>query len=188
MSFKNSDAVKRVIAQLEAAGLGERVIELESTARSAQDAANAVGAELGAIVKSLAFKVGNETVLALIAGDHMCLERALPRALNMKGRVTRPLAEVVKRQTGFTIGGVAPVGALNAPPAVIDASLRRFKTLYAAAGHPHCVFPVSFDELKRLTGGVVSHAVSEPISGAGAPMGARFPRSRTFQKRMEEGV
>jgi len=185
MSFKTSDAVIRVIEALEAAGLGDRVQELEATARSAQDAADSIGVELGAIVKSLAFKVGNDTVLALVAGDHKCLEKALPKALSMEGKVTRPLAEKVKEQTGFTIGGVAPVGAINDLPTVIDASLRRFDQLYAAAGHPHCVFPVTFQELKRLTGGIVSYSISEPMEGASVDR-TRFERSKTFKARTSQ--
>lgn len=173
-------SVKRVRAVLVEAGLGDRVVELDATARTAEDAARACGVALGAIVKSLVFAVGNRMVLALVAGDHRCLEANLGAALGFDGKVRRPQASEVKGATGFTIGGVAPVGAAHPLPTVIDASLKRFETVYAAAGHPHCVFPVSFAELQQLTGGLVSRAVSAPIDGdaAAAP---RPERSRTFR-------
>ena len=180
MAFAEKESVQRVVAALEAAGLGNRVMELEKTARTAEDAAKAVGAELGQIVKSLAFRVGEQTVLALVAGDHNCAEEALPRVFNLTGAVSKPQAQRVKDATGFTIGGVSPVGLTEPLPIVIDASLRRFQTLYVAAGHPHCLFSASFDELKRLTGGIVSYAIAKPLDPATVKMPG-FLRSKTFR-------
>lgn len=174
--------VKRVRAVLADTGLGDRVIALDASARTAEDAARACGVELGAIVKSLVFAVGNRMVLALVAGDHRCLEANLGRSLGLDGKVRRPQAAEVKGATGFTIGGVAPVGAAHPLPTVIDASLKRFETVYAAAGHPHCVFPASFAELQRLTGGVVSHGIAAPLGEDAATAAApRLRRSRTFR-------
>ncbi|MAO57406.1 MAG: aminoacyl-tRNA deacylase [Rhodospirillaceae bacterium] len=181
MAFKTKKSVQRVSEALKAAGLGDRVIEMKATAKTAEDAARAVDAKLGQIVKSLTFRIGDKPVLALIAGDHMCKKDALPRVLDMEGKVTKPQAQRVKDVTGFTIGGVAPVGLANDMPIAIDASLRRFDQLYAAAGHPHCLFPVSFDELKRLTGGIVSYNISEAIDPDEVEM-PRFQRSRTFSE------
>jgi len=76
--------------------------------------------------------------------------------------VRKAEAGEVKFATGFSIGGVAPVGLTRKLPVVIDRSLKRFETVYAAAGHPHAVFPTTVEELKRLTGGIVSYAVAEP--------------------------
>ncbi|HER26303.1 MAG TPA: YbaK/EbsC family protein [Rhodospirillales bacterium] len=157
MSYLKKPAVKRVRKALSGAGLTDTVIELDDTARTAQDAADATGADLGAIIKSLVFLVGEQPVLALVAGDHVCLPENLPRALNLQGEVRKTDAAEVKAATGFTIGGVAPVGLIMDLPVAIDVSLKRFDTLYAAAGHPHCVFPVTVPELKKLTGGIVSY-------------------------------
>ncbi len=160
MSYLTKPAVKRVRKALSDAGLTDTVIELDDTARTAEDAARATGAELGAIIKSLVFLVGEQPVLALVAGDYKCLTENLGRALNLEGTVRKTDAAEVKAATGYTIGGVAPVGLEMDMPVVIDVSLKRFDTLYAAAGHPHCVFPVTMAELKKLTGGIVSYNIA----------------------------
>lgn len=129
---------------------------LADTARSAQDAADSIGCELGAIVKSLVFRVGDRAVMALVAGDRQCDLTALPAALGLEGKAKRADADLVRAATGFAIGGVAPVGHAEPLPVAVDASLGRFETIYAAAGHPYCVFATSFDELVGLTGGRVS--------------------------------
>ncbi|PIW31308.1 MAG: aminoacyl-tRNA deacylase [Rhodospirillales bacterium CG15_BIG_FIL_POST_REV_8_21_14_020_66_15] len=185
MAFKTKQSVQRVIQALKAAGLGDRVIELTATAKTAEDAARAVGAGLGQIVKSLTFLVGDREVLALVAGDHTCKPEALPRVLDLEGKVSKPQAQRVKDVTGFTIGGVSPVGLESDMPIAIDASLRRFDRLYAAAGHPHCLFPVTFDELKRLTGGIVSYNIAEAIDPDAVEM-PRFRRTRTFLEKTEQ--
>ena len=158
-----NDAVRRVRAILADNGYGDRVQELSDTARSARDAADALGVELGAIVKTLAFVVGRTPVMALVSGDNRCREENLPRALNLEGEVRRLDADTVKLVTGFSIGGVSPVGGKKMLPTVIDRSLKRFEIVYAAAGHPHCVFPASVTELKRLTRGIVSYNIAEPV-------------------------
>lgn len=162
MSNLKSPAVKRVRKALTEAGFNDTVIELEETAGTAEDAAKATGAKLGAIIKTLVFLVGEEPVLALVAGDHVCVPENLPRALNLEGEVRKTDAEEVKAATGFSIGGVAPVALAIDLPVVIDVSLKRFDTLYAAAGHPHCVFPTTVPELKKLTGGIVSYNIATP--------------------------
>lgn len=181
MSLLERAAVKRVRTALANAGLDDSVMEMSDTARSAEDAAKAVGCELGAIVKSLIFTVDQRFVMAMVAGDHECLENNLPGAFDLDGPVGRPQASEVKAITGFTIGGVAPIGMTARLPMVIDRSLKRFETIYAAAGHPHCVFPIAFAGLQRLTGAIVRSDIATPIDGAaiGAPRPA--PR-RTFDE------
>lgn len=159
----DNDAVKRVRQILLDAGYEDRVVQLDDTARTAQDAASTMGTELGAIVKTLIFTIGDQLVMALVAGDHRCAMENLPRALNLEGSAEKPNANLVKETTGFSIGGVAPVGSQTPLPVVIDRSLKRFETVYAAAGHPHCVFPATIDELKRLTRGIVSYNIATPI-------------------------
>ena len=153
-------AVRRVQAALAEAGSQAQVIALASTARSAEDAAASIGTPLGSIVKSLVFTVAGAPVMALVAGDRRCDPKALARALGREGRVRRADADAVRASTGFSIGGVAPVAHETPLPVAIDASLGRFETVYAAAGHPHCVFATTLSELERLTGGTVTPEIA----------------------------
>lgn len=159
-SHLDNASVRRVQQALRDLGSAAEVIELADSARTAQDAATALGTELGSIVKSLVFVVGDRPVMALVAGDRQCDAKALPAALGLDGKVRRADADIVRAATGFAIGGVAPVGHPQPLPLVIDASLGRFPTLYAAAGHPHCVFATTLEELRRMTPGVVAEGVS----------------------------
>lgn len=160
MSRLDHPAVRRVQTALREKGSRAEIIELETTARTAEDAAHSLGVEVGAIVKSLVFTIDGDPVMALIAGDRRCDTRALGPAFGRSGLVLRADAERVREVTGFVIGGVAPVGHPAPLPTVIDDSLGRFETVYAAAGHPHCVFPTSMLELSLLTGGAVTKGIS----------------------------
>ena len=153
-------AVRRVQAALAEAGSAAQVIALSLTARSAEDAAASIGTPLGSIVKSLVFTVGGTPVMALVAGDRRCDTAALADALGREGKVCRADADAVRDATGFAIGGVAPMAHETKLPVVIDASLGRFETVYAAAGHPHCVFATTIAELERLTGGTVTPEIA----------------------------
>jgi prolyl-tRNA editing enzyme YbaK/EbsC (Cys-tRNA(Pro) deacylase) len=143
---------ERVQAALEAAGLAIEVVRLDDTARTAQLAADAIGAELGSIVKSLVFLADGEPVLVLVAGDRRADPAKLKAALGAH-RAMIADADRVKQETGFSIGGVPPVGHLTPLPTWIDRSLERYETVYAAAGHPHAVFPIRFEALVQLTNG-----------------------------------
>lgn len=147
-----SASVERVQAALRDAGSEARVIALEQSARSAAEAAAALGAPVGAIVKTLVLLADDRPFLALVAGDRRCDEAAAARTLGA-GRVTRPDAATVRAATGFAIGGVAPVGGPRALPVLVDESLWRFATVWAAGGHPHAVFATTADELLALSGG-----------------------------------
>ncbi len=160
MSALDSASVRRVREALAAAGSPARIVELAATARSAEDAARSVGCELGAIVKSLVFTIGGRPVMALVAGDRRCDTAALPEAVGMAGPVRRADADLVREATGFAIGGVAPVG--HDLPVAIDASLGRFDEVWAAAGHPHCVFATSIHELVELTRGRLADRIAPP--------------------------
>lgn len=161
MSNLEHPSVKRVRARLAEAGSDAEVMALNDTARSAQDAADSIGTELGSIVKSLVFAVAGKPVMALVAGDRRCDTKALAAALGLDGKVKRADADLVREATGFAIGGVAPVAHERDLPIAIDASLGRFETVYAAAGHPYCVFATSLAELARLTGGEVSEDIGK---------------------------
>ena len=136
------------------------IIALEVTARTAADAAAALGCPLGAIVKSLVFLVGGRPVLALVAGDCRCDTGKLAELSGIEGRVTRADATAVRAATGYTIGGVPPLGHPLPLPTLIDASLGRFAAVYAAAGHPHCIFATTLEELLRLTDGAAHETLA----------------------------
>ncbi len=154
-----STSVQRVRDALQAAGIENRILRLGATAHSAREAAAAIGCEVGAIVKSLVFVIDEQPVMALVSGDRQCRAEALPDLLNLSGVARRATADRVRAATGFAIGGVAPLGHPTALPTVIDVGIGRFRDVYAAAGHPSCVFRTSLDELRRLTGGRVSDRV-----------------------------
>ena len=162
----SNPSVQRVQAALRSAGSTAGVIALAETARSAQEAADSIGCPLGAIVKSLVFTVSGQPIMALVAGDRRCDEKALPAAFGLSGKAKRASAEQVREATGFAIGGVSPVGHPSSIPIAIDTSLDQFEEIYAAAGHPHCVFQTSFAELQRLTSAQTSKTISETISTA----------------------
>lgn len=152
----NNPSVRRVRQALVDAGAGDKVIAVAETTRSAAEAAAALGVEQGAIVKSLVFTIGGDPVMALVAGDRQCDTGKLRDVLGLSGKVKRPDAGAVREATGFAIGGVSPVAHPTNLPVAIDVSLGRFDTVYAAAGHPHCIFPTNLAELERLTGGAVA--------------------------------
>ena len=129
------------------------VVELENSARTAKDAANSLNCEVGAIVKSLLLKIDNNFLLCLIAGDKRCSLNKIKKIKNSKN-VRMASAEEVKEQTGYTIGGVSPVGHKNKLEILIDNSLNRFKAIFAAAGHPNCIFEINYDDLKKITSGL----------------------------------
>ena len=158
MSALNKEAVKRAKEALKKFNSEIKVIELEQTARTANDAANSLNTEVGSIVKSLLFRNEENFFLCLVSGDKRCSLNKLKKIFNSKD-LSMASPDEVKDQTGYTIGGVSPVGHKNKLEILVDESLNRFKNLYAAAGHPNCIFKISFDELLNLTNGVVKDIV-----------------------------
>ena len=148
----NKEPVKRVEQIIKKFDNRLEVITLDSTARTAKDAANSLKCEVGAIVKSLLLRAENDFLICLIAGDKRCSLNKLKKILKKKD-VCMANADEVKRNTGFSIGGVSPVGHLNELEIIIDKSLIRFKNIFAAAGHPNCVFKITYNELIKLTNG-----------------------------------
>lgn len=163
-------SVDRVRDALSVYGLDSAVRELPQSARTAALAAAALGCDLGAIVKSLLFLADGRAALALVAGDRRADPTRLREVLGA-GRVVLAGADAVRAETGFAIGGVPPVGHKQPIPVVVDGSLNRFPVVWAAAGAPNAVFPVSFDELVRITGGLVSDFVLSATEAAGAAAG-----------------
>ena len=150
----NKEPVKRVIETLSKFNENLKVQILEKTARTAKEAANALNCEEGAIVKSLVFKTETEFLVCLISGDKRCSLKKLKKIISKKD-VSMASADDVKAQTGFTIGGVSPVGHINDLNIIIDKSLERFQIVYAAAGHPNSIFKIDISKLVDLTKGSV---------------------------------
>ena len=154
MILLDKEPVKRAEKFLKDFDQSLEVIVLENSARTAQDAATALGCDVGAIVKSLLFKTKNSFILCLVAGDKRCSLNKLKKIKNIKN-VLMASPEEVKTQTGYTIGGVSPVGHLNKVEILIDKSLEKFIDLFAAAGHPNCVFKIDFNNIKKITNGKI---------------------------------
>lgn len=148
-------SIQRVQDYLTKHGVDSRVVELDKSTRTAPMAAEAIGTELGSIVKSLIFIADGSVVLALVAGDRRASLDKLQEVLGSTG-VRIATAEEVKELTGFAIGGVPPVGHHQSYTTIIDRSLGRFATVYAAAGSPRAVFPIDFRQLVELTRGRVA--------------------------------
>ena len=149
------ESVKRVIGALNEFDTGLKVKILNSSARTAVDAANSLNCEVGAIVKSLLLKADDGFVLCLISGDKKCSLNKVKKITGKKD-VCMANAEDVKKKTGFTIGGVSPVGLTNNLEIMIDDQLNRFQDIFAAAGHPNVIFKIDFKNLKEITKGVIS--------------------------------
>ena len=150
----NKEPVQRVIKALDKFDKNLQIRVLKDTARTAKDAANVLNCEEGAIVKSLVFKTETEFLVCLVSGDKRCSLNKLKKVISKKD-VSMASADNVKAQTGFTIGGVSPVGHINDLNIIIDKSLERFQIVYAAAGHPNSIFKINFFKLKDLTKGRV---------------------------------
>ena len=146
------EGVKRVQQSLSSFDDSLKVQVLKQSARTAKDAATALRCEVGAIVKSLLLRADDEFILCLVSGDKKCSLNKLKRILDIKD-VSMAHPEDVKKITGYTIGGVSPVGHLNQLKILIDNNLERFKKVFAAAGHPNCVFEIDFNKLTELTNG-----------------------------------
>ena len=152
MSLLNKEPVKRVQDFIKKFDPKLQVLVLNTTARTAKDAADSLKCKVGAIVKSLLFKTEDNFLICLIAGDKRCSLNKLKKILQKKD-VSMANADEVKKNTGFSIGGVAPVAHLLNLDILVDKSLNRFDYIYAAAGHPNCVFKISYNELIKITNG-----------------------------------
>ena len=153
-SILNKEPVKRAEKSIKQFNSEMEVIALDNSAKTAIEAASSLHCEVGAIVKSLLFKTEDTFTLLLVSGDKKASLNKIKKTLNIKDALMASPNEV-KNITGYTIGGVSPVGHLNKVEILIDESLSRFENLYAAAGHPNCVFKTNFDDLQKITNGFV---------------------------------
>ena len=154
MTLLDKEPVKRVEKILSYFDPEKKVLVLDNSARTALEAASSLCSEIVAIVKILLFKTENSFTLCLVAGDKKASLNKIKKTLNIKD-VSMASAEDVKNITGYTIGGVSPIGHLNKVDIFIDNSLERFTSLFAAAGHPNCVFKINFTDLQKITNGSI---------------------------------
>ncbi|MEI2716414.1 MAG: YbaK/EbsC family protein [Candidatus Nanopelagicales bacterium] len=154
MVDRNHPSVDRVVADLESKGLDIRVTWLDDAATTAQAAADALGTEVGAIANSLIFTLDDQPILVLTSGRHRVDTAWLGGRLG--GTLRRAPAETVRQSTGQVIGGVAPVGHPEPLPTYVDVVLSDYPKVWAAAGHAHTVFPLTFSDLVRVTGATVT--------------------------------
>ena len=158
MSLLDKEAVKRAEKSLKNFDQSLSVILLEDSAKTAQEASSSLNCEVGAIVKSLLFKTEDNFILCLVAGDKRCSLNKLKKIKDKKN-VSMATPEDVKTQTGYTIGGVSPIGHLEDIEIIIDNSLERFNELFAAAGHPNCVFKINYNNIQKITNGKVEDII-----------------------------
>ena len=151
-SFDDQPSVQRVSRALSLLGAKGQVHHLDDSARTAAQAAACLGVEVGQIANSLVFMADRHPVLVLASGGHRVDVEQLAMALDV-GHVAMATPEQVRHATGFAIGGVAPVGHAHPMRTIVDIALSRYDAVWAAAGHPHYVFPTSYDELLRMTAG-----------------------------------
>ena len=148
----DKESVKRVVKVLSDFDSNLKVEVLNSSARTAADAAAALNCEVGAIVKSLLLRTDDSFILCLVSGDKRCSLNKIKKMINKKD-VSMANADQVKNQTGFSIGGVSPVAHLEKIKILIDSSLSRYENVYAAAGHPNSIFKINYQQLIKLTEG-----------------------------------
>jgi prolyl-tRNA editing enzyme YbaK/EbsC (Cys-tRNA(Pro) deacylase) len=146
-------SAQRVQDALSAAGLESQVVELPVAARTSQQAADALGIEVGQIAKSLIFRsASGRAVLVIAAGDRRVDENRIAQLLGEP--IGRATPEFVREHSGFAIGGVAPLAHSQPMKSFVDTSLRRFEVVWAAGGTPHCVFPIRPADLVRISAAV----------------------------------
>ena len=154
----NKESVQRVVKTLKNFDDSLKVDVLNTSARTANDAAMSLKCEVGAIVKSLLLRTENNFLLCLVSGDKRCSLNKVKKILNLKD-VSMADAEQVKNETGFSIGGVSPIAHLKKNKVLIDISLSRYEYVYAAAGHPNTIFKINYKQLIKLTEGTVEEIV-----------------------------
>ena len=148
----DKESVKRVVKVLSDFDSNLKVEALNSSARTAVDAAASLNCEVGAIVKSLLLRTDDSFTLCLVSGDKRCSLNKIKKMINKKD-VSMANADQVKSQTGFSIGGVSPVAHLEKIKTLVDSSLSRYENVYAAAGHPNSIFKITYKQLIKLTEG-----------------------------------
>jgi prolyl-tRNA editing enzyme YbaK/EbsC (Cys-tRNA(Pro) deacylase) len=161
------EGVQRVAKALQDSGHPHLPLMLDDAARTAQQAADALGIAVGQIAKSIIFrrKSDDAAVLVITSGDRRVDEKKVEALVGQGGKLGRADAQFVKSRTGYSIGGVSPLAHSQPPVTLIDRDLFRFEEIWAAAGHPHGVFKLRPQDLERLTGAPVADVVQRTEGG-----------------------
>lgn len=161
MSTAAEKAIDAVRAAVKAANVAAKIRPCKTAPKSVAEKAAAVKADTGAIVRAEMYTIDKKPVLVLLSGERTCRTDQLPRVFFMKGEIAKASADLVRKTTGFSQGGLPPAGLKTAMPVAIDVKLKDFDTLYATAGHPTALLELDVAALKRLTAGIVSYALAE---------------------------
>lgn len=145
-------SVQRVMSALKESGIESEITILSDSARSAKEAADSLGIEVGQVASSIVFRMPDDSPLLVITSGRHRVETDLLAAELSVDKLHRCDAEYVKKVSGFSIGGVAPLGWINPVKTIIDIALNDYSIIWAAAGHPHSVFPTTFEQLKLASG------------------------------------
>jgi prolyl-tRNA editing enzyme YbaK/EbsC (Cys-tRNA(Pro) deacylase) len=149
--FENS-SVQRVQSLMKELGMKGEVTALADSARTAKEAADALGIEVGQVASSIVFKLDDDSPLLVItSGRHKVSTELVAQNLS-QSKLHRVDADYVKEKSGFSIGGVSPIGWVSSATILIDVALNDYDVIWAAAGHPHSVFPTTYAELIACTG------------------------------------
>ncbi|MBX3658243.1 MAG: YbaK/EbsC family protein [Ramlibacter sp.] len=157
------ESVQRVARLLQDKGHPNAPVMLDDAARTAQQAADALGIAVGQIAKSIIFrrKSDDVAVLVIASGDRRVDEKKVEALVGKTGRAD---ADFVRARTGYAIGGVPPLAHATPPVTLIDRELFRFEEIWAAAGHPHSVFRMAPADLEKLTGAPVADVAQVPAA------------------------
>jgi Cys-tRNA(Pro) deacylase len=153
MSQSEHPSVTKFRKAAQELGIKGEVIQTQETARTADEAAATLGVQVGQIVKSLVFEADGETVLVLTSGENKVDTDKVAIAFSVS-KVGKADADKTREVTGYAIGGVPPLGHSTKMKILIDETFKKFDEIWAAAGHPHFVFPTTYEELVRLSGAI----------------------------------
>lgn len=145
-------SVQRVIIALRTSGIDSEITILSDSARSAKEAADSLGILVGQVASSIVFKMPDDSPLLVITSGRHRVDTALLASELLVDKLHRCDADYVKKVSGFSIGGVAPLGWINPVKTLIDIALSDYPIIWAAAGHPHSVFPTTFEQMRLATG------------------------------------
>ena len=149
----NNASVRRITAEMKNLGMRGEVRALSESARTAAEAAAALGVEQGQIASSIVFKLPDHSPLLVVtSGAHRVDTKLVAENLGVE-KLNRADADYIKEVSGISIGGVSPVGWISKPTIIIDKALEKYEVVWAAAGHAHAVFPTTFAELITVTNG-----------------------------------
>ena len=178
VGLANTEPVDKVRMALRDAGLDSQLVVLDEPAETPADLARLTNADIGAIAVARVYAIGTRMALVITAADHAPIKENLGPALSLEGDAREASDAEVRGLTGYTADCLPPAGWRHDIPVVIDRSLKRFEVLHILAGDPQCALTITMDDLKRLTGGIVSWNIARPLEGESQAQ--PMPRNKSF--------